>query len=78
MSVTSNPFVPALAGYRVSFRPHEHNSCPGCGKSNWMVGRMTAECALCATALPLHGGGTFGAGVFLTTGRPALPLALAA
>jgi hypothetical protein len=26
--------------------------CPGCGHSNWLVGRSMAECAICATALP--------------------------
>ena len=29
------------------------NRCPGCGKSNWHVGRISAECAHCETALPL-------------------------
>jgi hypothetical protein len=32
---------------------HETNHCPGCGKSHWMIGRLTAECAFCGTALPL-------------------------
>jgi hypothetical protein len=40
-------------GYRVLFHRGEPNRCPGCGKSQWLVGRTTAECALCATALPL-------------------------
>jgi hypothetical protein len=44
-------------GYRLLFRPHGNNSCPGCGRSHWHVGRVTAECAFCATALPIaeHG-----------------------
>jgi hypothetical protein len=31
----------------------ETNHCPGCGRSQWLVGRTTAECAFCHTALPL-------------------------
>lgn len=27
--------------------------CPGCGESQWYVGRFSAECAVCALALPL-------------------------
>lgn len=29
------------------------NHCPGCGGTHWHVGRMSAECAMCETALPL-------------------------
>lgn len=30
--------------------------CPGCGRSNWWVGRVTSECAFCATAIGIvHG-----------------------
>jgi hypothetical protein len=31
----------------------ETNHCPGCGRSQWLVGRITAECAFCHSALPL-------------------------
>ena len=40
-------------GYRVLFHSGETNRCPGCGKSQWLVGRVTAECAVWGTALPL-------------------------
>lgn len=40
-------------GYRVLFRRGDTNRCPGCGHSQWLVGRSTAECAVCATSLPL-------------------------
>ena len=53
----------ALTGYRVAYRPHEQNHCPGCGGSHWMIGRLTAECAYCATALPLLAGGSSGNGL---------------
>ena len=29
------------------------NHCPSCGQRNWHIGRSTAECAFCETALPL-------------------------
>lgn len=37
----------------MAYRPNEANHCPGCGRSQWIIGRSTAECAFCATALPL-------------------------
>lgn len=27
-------------------------ACPGCGNGNWVIGRRSAECAGCGTALP--------------------------
>jgi hypothetical protein len=44
---------PAGRGYHVVYREHEVNHCPGCGRTQWLIGRMSAECAFCATALPL-------------------------
>ncbi|MFZ5747849.1 MAG: hypothetical protein ACOY45_09360 [Pseudomonadota bacterium] len=58
----------ARTGYRVAYRPQEANHCPGCGQSHWIVGRMTAECAYCATALPLMMGGASGAGTLRRAG----------
>lgn len=43
----------AARGYQVLFRPNEANHCPGCGRAQWLVGRVTAECVFCHTALPL-------------------------
>lgn len=40
-------------GYQVLFHVGETNRCPGCHGTNWHVGRITAECARCGTALPL-------------------------
>lgn len=60
------------SGYRIAFHLDERNVCPGCGRSHWLVGRMTAECAFCATAIPLEGGGSFGIGLFTTRSRPDL------
>ena len=43
---------PARRGYHVAYRQHETNRCPGCGRSQWYLGRTSAECGFCATALP--------------------------
>ena len=47
-------------GFRILYRDGEQNHCPACGGQNWIIGRITAECSFCATALPLkhaHGYG---------------------
>jgi hypothetical protein len=49
-AVGQGPFVP-LAGH--GYRLGEVVRCPGCANTHWLVGRSTAECAFCATALPL-------------------------
>ncbi len=40
-------------GYQPLYHLDIVNRCPGCGKSHWHVGRFSAECAHCETALPL-------------------------
>ncbi len=49
----SFPHNPASRGYCVVYRENEVNHCPGCGRTHWIIGRVSAECAFCATALPL-------------------------
>lgn len=49
-------FDPVARGYAIVYHPASVNHCPGCGHSNWHVGRFTAECAFCETALPLDHG----------------------
>jgi hypothetical protein len=44
---------PAGRGYHAVYHEHEVNHCPGCGRTHWLIGRMSAECAFCSTALPL-------------------------
>lgn len=44
---------PASRGYHAVYREHEVNHCPGCGRTHWIIGRVSAECAFCSTALPL-------------------------
>lgn len=40
-------------GFSIVYREEQVNHCPGCGKTNWYIGRMMAECGFCTTALPL-------------------------
>lgn len=47
-------FDPASRGYHAVYRDGEINHCPGCGRTHWHIGRMSAECAFCSTALPLR------------------------
>ena len=41
-------------GYQVLFWRGAVNRCPGCGHSQWYIGRVTAECGICGTALPIN------------------------
>ena len=47
-------FNPNNRGYHAVYRDGEINHCPGCGRTHWHIGRMSAECAFCSTALPLR------------------------
>jgi hypothetical protein len=47
------PFNPSARGYHAVYHDGEVNHCPGCGRTHWIIGRMSAECAFCTTALPL-------------------------
>ena len=51
---TRIPFNPSARGYHAVYRDGEINHCPGCGRTHWHIGRMSAECAFCSTALPLR------------------------
>ncbi|RJF93970.1 hypothetical protein D3876_06780 [Sphingomonas cavernae] len=48
---------PGLMGYRIMYHREEANHCPGCGNSNWHIGRLSAQCAFCDTSLPFADGG---------------------
>jgi hypothetical protein len=43
----------AARGHHVVYHVNELNRCPGCGRTQWYVGRVTAECGFCGTALAL-------------------------
>lgn len=40
-------------GYRPLYYADTVNHCPACGKRQWHIGRISAECAYCHTALAL-------------------------
>jgi hypothetical protein len=48
-------FAASLArrGHHIVYRANESNHCPGCGRSQWYIGRVSAECGFCGTAVPL-------------------------
>jgi hypothetical protein len=54
---------PAARGYCPVYRENQVNHCPGCGRTHWFVGRVSAECGFCATALPLAEGAARGGGL---------------
>lgn len=41
-------------GYLPLYHAGEVNRCPGCFRCQWLIGRSTAECAFCGTAIPLE------------------------
>ena len=43
----------AQRGHHIVYRANESNRCPGCGRSHWYIGRVSAECGFCGTAVPL-------------------------
>lgn len=44
---------PNARGYHAAYREDAVNHCPGCGRTHWIIGRVSAECAFCSTALLL-------------------------
>ena len=40
-------------GHHIVYRANASNHCPGCGRSHWYIGRVSAECGFCGTAIPL-------------------------
>jgi hypothetical protein len=51
----SGSFAASLAkrGHHIVYRANAANHCPGCGRSQWYVGRLSAECGFCGAAVPL-------------------------
>ena len=72
------PCNPARRGYHIVYRENERNHCPGCGRSHWYVGRLSAECAFCGTALARVEALNMGSGLFRSRGRAADDFAFAA
>ena len=65
-------------GYRIHYHPGEVTHCPSCAKTQWIVGRLTAQCAFCATAVPISAAGMTGVGLFLAQAREPRRLPIAA
>ena len=65
MSIMSDAWRPDERGYHAVYHEHEVNHCPGCGRTQWIIGRVSAECAFCATALPLAEASTRGGPVII-------------
>jgi hypothetical protein len=66
-------FNPSARGYHAVYHDGEINHCPGCGRTHWLIGRLSAECAFCSTALPLKEASNHGpapAVVFWSGQRP--------
>jgi hypothetical protein len=61
-----------LRAYAV-YRTNHPEPCPTCGGRHWRIGRVSAECATCATALPLVDAGSTGDGLIRGTLRSAGP-----
>ncbi|WP_152522546.1 hypothetical protein [Sphingobium ummariense] len=53
--ITPDP-IGSTGFFLPAYRPGKGASCPQCGARQWLVGRTVAECACCATALPLDAG----------------------
>ncbi|MCW3835996.1 hypothetical protein ACFQ1E_08090 [Sphingomonas canadensis] len=48
-------FAPSRENLKQGYAPlyRAGMACPGCGAGHWIVGRASAECASCHTAIPL-------------------------
>lgn len=51
---SGQPAQPAAPrGFMPLYHADHVNHCPGCNGRNWNIGRFSAECAQCETAIPL-------------------------
>jgi len=55
MYTASKNLSPAATprGFRPLYHADSVNHCPACNRTHWHIGRATAECAFCETAIPL-------------------------
>lgn len=54
-------------GYHISYRGDGTDRCPGCSRQHFHIGRLMAECAFCAAAIPLPDPTGQGSGTFTST-----------
>lgn len=64
VTITAARETPMLEsrGYSFVYRENEVNHCPGCGRTHWYIGRVSAQCGFCETAVPLASSAGRGAG----------------
>ena len=72
------PHNPAGRGYCIVYREDEVNHCPACGRSHWYIGRLSAECGFCSTAIPLSEARIIGSGGHSRNRKAFAPSELAA
>ena len=54
---------PRMRGFHAVYRKDEINHCPACGRTHWYIGRLSAECGFCGTAMMLAETGMTGTGL---------------
>lgn len=54
-----------IVGNQPTYWAGRINHCPGCSYTSWIVGRYSAECGFCRTALAMEHSGMLGMGTFL-------------
>jgi hypothetical protein len=64
------PLDPDGRGFQFVYRLDTVNHCPACGRTHWHIGRFSAECGFCATALPLVELGNLGPAMHSRNKRP--------
>ena len=62
--VTGPTLVSGIVGRQLTYWSGTVNHCPGCGRTSWLIGRFSAECSFCRTALALEHSGMLGVGTF--------------
>lgn len=60
------PYDASRRGYHIEYRGDGTDRCPGCGRQHFHIGRMSAECAFCQTAMSISGSTSSG-GIFTST-----------
>lgn len=53
MAATANDWLAQTASRAPRPNYEEGCRCPACGRQNWLIGRTSAECGFCGTALAL-------------------------
>lgn len=49
------PYQAPVGAFVPSYWLGRQNNCPACTRSNWWIGRNSAECGFCGATLPFAG-----------------------